>query len=95
MKRINTLAVTYSLVAVAAAWEFYTLCNDTSGDTFSATLSEVGETQTVIPAFCGALCRHLWRSPKAKAAFWVGYAAGETWPLIDGQQLKGEKTHDA
>lgn len=89
MKQINTLGVMMATAAVWGAWEFYTLANDTDGDTLSATSCVLCEQQPGIALGLGAAISHFLRGPKARAAFMAGWAMGkEHWPLIDGQKLR-------
>jgi hypothetical protein len=96
IKLPTTYAVLSFLSICAAAWEGYTLVNRKRGDTFSATTHKLGEEQPFIPLACGMLSKHLWgKNPRTRAAFEMGYVAGEFWPLIDKEEaselITGEK----
>ena len=56
----STLAVLASLFIAGAAWETWTICNRTRGDTFSATVRKLGLGQPFIVFACGLLMGHLW-----------------------------------
>lgn len=59
LKLPSTLAVLASLSILAAAWECYTLCNRTQGDTFSATIRRLGQNQPFIVLAFGLVAGHL------------------------------------
>ncbi|RYX82065.1 hypothetical protein EON83_21395 [bacterium] len=87
MKPPSTLAVLATLAIIAAAWEIWTILNHIPGDTFSATLRELGENQPFIPFMCGMLGRHLYGdNPETNAALLAGYDGGVFWPLKDKKE---------
>ena len=89
MKLPSTLSVLYALAIIAAAWECYTICDKTDGNTFSATIRALGEGQPLIPFMLGMLMRHLWGDHEATLrAYLAGFENGVFWPLIDGQDGK-------
>lgn len=56
----STFSVLATLAILAAAWETWTICNRTSGDTFSATIRALGKGQPFIIFMLGMLSGHLW-----------------------------------
>lgn len=80
----STFSVLATLSILAAAWETWTICNRTPGDTFSATIRGLGKGQPFIIFMLGMLMSHLWRD--RMDVFVAGLAAGMIhWPLKDGQ----------
>jgi hypothetical protein len=60
MKRTNTFIVLSTLSLIAAAWECWTILNNQPGDTFSATLRQLGKSQPFIILMFGMVSGHLW-----------------------------------
>jgi hypothetical protein len=59
MKKSQTFIVLSSLAVVAAAWECWTILNNKNGDTFSATIRKLGESQPFVVFAAGLVSGHL------------------------------------
>jgi hypothetical protein len=60
MKKSTTFNILAGLSIVAACWEMWTIVNRQRGDTFSATIKQLGTSQPFIVFMSGMLCGHLW-----------------------------------
>lgn len=59
MKRTKTFIILASLSVIAAMWEMWTIVNNDEGDTFSATIKQLGTSQPFVVFMWGMVSGHL------------------------------------